>query len=265
MTFAQSILVAALALAVGGTALVGFLDRGTGRNQVVPVDVATLPAPAALEGDAIRSYLLQNPEVVREALVLLEQKRVLEEARADEDRVTAHADAIFEDGFSHVAGNPEGSVTIVEFQDYRCGYCKRAHGEVKALIEADDDIRMIIKEFPILGEDSLRTSQLAIAAKMIAGDQAYAELNDLLMSYGGPINDGALRRLVERVDLDFDELDAASKAQDVQSRIGQTHALGRQLDISGTPTFIIGGKMVRGYIPQAEMARMVELARSLDN
>ncbi len=262
---AQPFLIGALALAVGTTALVAFLDRApaTGPRLVTP---DALPAPAqSVDGDAIRGYILSNPEVIREAMVLLEQKRVLEEARADEDRVTELSDAIYNDGFSHVGGNPNGSVTIVEFQDYRCGYCKRAHGELKDLVDVDGDIRLIVKEFPILGEDSLLTSQLAIAAKISGGDAAYAGLHDLLMTYGGPINDGALTKLAERVDLDLSALREVAKGDEVARRIAATHQLGRELDISGTPTFIVGGKMVRGYIPQAEMQKMVDLARDLQN
>ncbi len=261
----------AAAIALGAVALIDrtpkplpelVADTVVTDTQLLDSQGKTAEAAAAdISGATIRSYLLQNPEVVREALMLLEQKRALEEAQADEAMVSANAAAIFEDGFSHIGGNPEGSVTIVEFQDYRCGYCKRAHGEVKDLIEADGDIRIIYKEFPILGPDSLRSSQLAIAAKIIGGDAAYNRLNDLLMSYGGPLNDAALGKIAAQADLDFAALDETSKSDEVATRIETTHALGRTLEVSGTPTFIIGGKMVRGYIPQAEMARMVDLVR----
>jgi len=209
----------------------------------------------------IRSYLLDEPEVILEAFRLLEEKRVVEEAQTDIDLVKANAEELFSDGYSFVGGNPEGSITLVEFQDYRCGYCKRAHGEVQQLIEEDGDIRLIVKEFPILGPDSMLASELAIATYVTQGDKAYKRMSDALMTYGGPINDETLNRLAQGALVDIDQSRAALTDPEVQRRIAQTRALGGAMKITGTPTFVIGEKIVRGYLPKDQMAEVVALSR----
>lgn len=211
----------------------------------------------------IRAYILEEPEIILEAFRILEQKRVVDEAQADIDLVEQNSDMIFDDGFSFVGGNPEGSITLVEFQDYRCGYCKRAHSEVQALVKEDGDIRVILKEFPILGPDSTRLSELAIATKISQGDEAYKRISDAFMTYAGPINDAAIERLAQSAQVDLTQSLAALEEPDVQKRIDATHELGRVLKISGTPTFVIGEKILRGFLPKDEMAEVVELSRKV--
>ena len=105
----------------------------------------------AIFRDEIRSYLMENPKVIMEAVAVLEQRQGQEQMQADIVLVTNNAEQIFNDGYSFVGGNPEGDITLVEFVDYRCGYCKKAHGEVTKLLKTDGNIRIILKEFPILG------------------------------------------------------------------------------------------------------------------
>ena len=122
--------------------------------------------------DEVRAYLLDNPEVLMEAIGVLEQRQAEAQASSDQELVKANAEALFNDGYSHIAGNPDGDVTMVEFLDYQCGYCKKAFPEVNQLLESDGDIRLIIKEFPILGDPSVMASRFAIAVKQLEGDEA---------------------------------------------------------------------------------------------
>ncbi len=211
--------------------------------------------------DEIRAYILEEPELILEAFRLLEEKRVVEEAQSDVDLVRSNADDLFNDGYSYVGGNPEGSITMVEFQDYRCGFCKRAHGEVQELVAEDGDIRLVVKEFPILGPDSMLTSELAIATLMTQGDAAYKRISDAFMTYAGPVNDEALDRISRGALVDIEASRAALDDPEVQKRIASTRDLGRRLNISGTPTFVIGEKVIRGYLPKEQMAEVVELSR----
>ena len=137
--------------------------------------------------EEIRAYLLDNPEVLMEAIAVLEDREEAERAEADADLVAAHADALFDDGVSWVGGNPDGDVTIVEFLDYRCSYCRRAHPEIAELLAQDSDIRLIVKEFPILGEDSLMASRFAIAVHRLGGDAAYEAVHDMLITQRGGV------------------------------------------------------------------------------
>lgn len=212
-------------------------------------------------GERVRAYLLENPEVIMEAVGLLQQREDAAAAQSDEARVAAHADALTNDEFSWVGGNPDGDITIVEFMDYRCGYCKKAFAEVESLLSADGNIRFIVKEFPILGEQSVLGSQFAIATQLVAGDDAYKQVHDTLMSYNGEITPDTLRSLASTLDLDGDAILARLDDPEVVRRIATNRELGQALDISGTPTFVVQNQMVRGYVPEAQLQMLVDNLR----
>ena len=212
--------------------------------------------------DEVRAYLLENPEVLMEAIGVLEERQAQAQADADAHLVRDHSEALFDDGRSWIGGNPEGDVTVVEFLDYRCGYCRRAHPEVTDLVEADGDIRYIVKEFPILGEQSLLASRFAIATRRTAGDDAYAKVHDALMTLRSDVTRPALERVAKSLDLDAAEIFREMEAPEVEAEIGANMALAQALGISGTPTFIVENQMLRGYLPQSEMERVVEAERS---
>ncbi len=205
----------------------------------------------------VRSYLMENPEVIMEAVALLENREAEAQAQADLNLVGDNADAIFNDGFSWVGGNPEGDITLVEFLDYRCGYCKRAHNEVAKLLETDGNIRLIVKELPILGEQSVIASRFAIATKQLAGDDSYKAMHDALMELKGEVSLPALRRLATTFGLDVDAIEARMDSDEVTMEIAKTRALAQVLDISGTPTFVMQDELLRGYLPYDQMQALV--------
>lgn len=211
--------------------------------------------------DEVRAYLLDNPEVIMEAVELLQNREAEQQARADFDLVTAHADEIFSDGYSWVGGNPDGDIVLVEFLDYRCGFCKRAHEEVATLLETDGNIKLIVKEFPILGEQSVLASRFAVATKQIAGDDSYKAINDALMAFNGDVTLPALRRLGSTFGLDVDAIEAAMNSDAVTAEITQTRALAQKLAVSGTPTFVMHDEMLRGYLPFDQMQALVAQKR----
>ena len=212
-------------------------------------------------GERVRAYLLENPHVIMEAVGVLQQREDAAAAMADQDMIAAQMDALTNDGFSWVGGNPDGDITVVEFMDYRCGYCKKAHPEVESLLSADGNIRFIVKEFPILGEQSILGSQFAIAAHIVAGDDAYKAVHDTLMSYNGEITAESLSRLADSLDLDGAAILAKLDDPEVVRRISENRALGKALDISGTPTFVVQNQMVRGYVPAEQLQKMVDQLR----
>ncbi len=205
----------------------------------------------------VRDYLLENPEILVEMLALLEERQKTT-AAADEDTLIAeHAAAIFDDGFSYVGGNPEGSVTLVEFSDYQCGFCRRAHPEVSELIASDGDIRLIVKEMPILGPGSELAARAAIATLIEDGPEAYARLNDALMSLEGPVTDASLDRAMREAEVDPDAIRPHLQDEEVSRRIAETRELADALQIAGTPTFVFGDRMLRGYVPLEAMRDLV--------
>lgn len=211
----------------------------------------------AIFRDEVRTYLMENPEVIMEAVAVLEERQQQAQVQADQSLVTDNADQIFDDGFSFVGGNPGGDITLVEFLDYRCGYCKRAHGEVAKLLETDGNIRLIVKEFPILGEQSLLASRFAIATKQVAGADAYKGIADALMTLDGEINMRNLRRLASTFGLDAAAIEASMDSPEVTQEIAATRALAQRLQITGTPTFVLQDELLRGYLPYDQMQMLV--------
>ncbi len=212
-------------------------------------------------GERVRAYLMANPEVIMEAVGMLQAKEDAAAQQADQDMVAAQSDALTNDGFSWVGGNPDGDITVVEFMDYRCGYCKKAFSEVESLLSTDGNIKFIVKEFPILGEQSVLGSQFAIATQIVAGEDAYKSVHDTLMSYNGEITADSLRRLADSLDLDGEAILAKLNDPEVERRINANRELGRALNISGTPTFVIESQMVRGYVPADQLQQLVDQLR----
>ena len=210
----------------------------------------------------VRAYLMDNPQVIIEAVNLLEERQAEQAAVADLTLVSDNADEIFNDGYSFVGGNPDGDITLVEFLDYRCGYCRKAHVEVAKMLETDGNIRLIVKEFPILGEQSVLASQFAIAVKQVAGDKAYKNVNDAMMTLNSDINMPTLSRLANTYGLDMDAIAAAMSSPEVAQEIARTRALAQKLSITGTPTFVLQDELLRGYLPYDQMMRVVDDKRS---
>jgi protein-disulfide isomerase len=234
--------------------------------------VSNAPQPAVLAPvtpdrerlDAeFRRYLLQNPEIMVEVFDLLEARQRIAAEAAEADMVRAEARALYDDGFSFVGGNPDGAITVVEFVDYKCGFCKRAHPEMTQLIANNDDIRFIRKEFPILGPESVMASRAALSVLETAGPDAYDTFSDSVMRFGGPINERVLTRFAEEAGADPQAMLDMMDSQTITDRITATRALGQRLDISGTPTFVFGETMVRGYIPLETMEETVARLRRI--
>lgn len=205
----------------------------------------------------VRAYLLEEPEVLQEAIGVLQERERLAEIANDQLLAVTYADALFNDRHSYVGGNPAGDITIVEFMDYRCGYCKRAFSEVEALLAADTNIRFIVKEYPILGEQSVLASRFAVATQLVAGDDAYKAVHDTLMEFRGDITQASMTRLAEILELDAEAIIAQMDSDEVSNIIAANRALGEQMQISGTPTFVIEDQMLRGYVPADAMVAII--------
>lgn len=238
----------------------------TALTLAAPVQALDLSAMSDDERAAfraeVRAYLLENPEVIFEAVAVMEERQADAQTQADGTLVEANREAIFDDGFSWVGGNPDGDITLVEFMDYRCGYCRKALPEVAKLLEEDGNIRLIVKEFPILGEASLISSRFAIAAKHVAGEEAYETVHNALMEFSGDPDDVALTRLAEGLGLDAEAIMALMDSDAVNAEIAKTRELAQRLQITGTPTFVLQDEMLRGYLPAEQMAAMIAEQRA---
>jgi protein-disulfide isomerase len=228
--------------------------------------MAEAPAPVAAPsvdaqfGEQVRAYLLANPEVIFEAVAEFERRNADAQAGMDQALVEANFDALFNDGFSWEGGNPDGDIVLVEFMDYKCGFCKRAHDEVLAFVREDGNVRFILKEFPILGPESDLASRFAISVLHLGGNDAYAEVHDALMRSTDPVTPDAMAELAQDVGLDMADLEAHMQSEQVNTILSTNRALAQRLQISGTPTFVMNTEFIRGFVPADGLA---EVAASL--
>lgn len=214
-------------------------------------------AERAAFGTEVRSYLLENPEVLREVIDVLNQREEAATAANDIAMVQTYADVLFNDPASWVGGNPDGDITLVEFTDYRCGYCRKAHDEVAELVKSDGNIRFIVKEYPILGEASLVSAKFAVAVLQVAGPEAYAKTGEALITLRGDPTVETLQRLATDQGLDAAAIMARMEAPEVANVINANHALGNEMKVTGTPMFVVQSTMLRGYLPLEDMRKIV--------
>ena len=209
----------------------------------------------------VRAYLLDNPDVLMEAIAVLEERRTQDAAQAEIAMLENYRDEIFNDGFSYVGGNPEGDITVVEFLDYQCGFCKRAFPAVEELINSDGNIRFIVQEFPILGDASVLGSRYALAVMSLYGDDAYKTIHDELMLLRGALSPQALSRLSVDQNFDHDDVRAEMENDDITRIIDANRDLAARLQIQGTPSFIMGDSFVRGFLELDQMRQVIASER----
>ncbi|HYG85692.1 MAG TPA: DsbA family protein [Azospirillum sp.] len=206
----------------------------------------------------VRDYLLKHPEVIVEAIEELQRRE-----RADDDRKAAQALAqnrakLFDDPASPVAGNPKGDVTLVEFFDYQCGYCKAVQADVQRLIKDDGKLRFVFKELPILGPASVVAAKAALASRTQGKYEAY---HNALMGHRGQLDEATILKLASSVGLDADRLKKDMDSPDIQQAIAANLTLAEQLGIRGTPGFVVGNRIVPGAIKLDDMKKLVAEAR----
>ena len=210
----------------------------------------------------IRRYILENPDIIFEAADIVRKREAALEVQEDEELIQSNFNEIFYDNYSYVGGNPDGDITIVEFVDYKCGYCRKAAELVRELIAKDDNIRFVVKEFPILGEASLVSSKFAIAVKNIGGPEKYKVAHDILLALTAEPTEIYLRRIAKELELNPEELFEAMQSDLVKKEIDQTGELAQKLQISGTPTFILGDQFLRGFVPLEILAKAIQSERT---
>ncbi|OUR78070.1 hypothetical protein A9Q83_08765 [Alphaproteobacteria bacterium 46_93_T64] len=210
-------------------------------------------------GSQVRNYLLENPKIIREVIERLQVQEAREQADQKSKKLSDYRDELENDGYSYVAGNPNGDITIVEFFDYRCGYCKRAYKDLMKTVNEDGNIRLVLKEFPILGEDSILATRAAIAAEK---QGKYMEYHSNLMNTRGGLSKGRILQIAADTGLDTDQLLKDIDDEEISIKIQKTYQLANSLNITGTPAFVIGGKLSPGAIPAERMKQLVADARA---
>ena len=220
------------------------------------------PATASLDEadqkqvqELIENYILQNPQIIRDAIAALE---IREEAA----RLTAALDLVRQDGDDPVMGNPEGDITIYEFSDYNCGYCKRLFATLMEVLDEDDQVRLVIKEFPILAESSVLAARAGIAAH---NQGHFDSFHRSMMTAGGRIDERLIRRAARQAGVDMDRFDADMESSRTTELLRTTMLAAQQLDIRGTPALVIGDRLVPGAISKSEIMALINELRDAKN
>ena len=199
-------------------------------------------------GQAVRDYLVDNPHVIFEALAAAEGQRLEDEAAADLSLLQERAEMLFGDD-DPVLGNPDGDVTLVVFTDYRCPFCAQMEEDLNALTQADPNLRLVHKEYPILTPDSAKAAAFALAVWQIGGAEAYAEAHHRLYNLRGGFTEASFGRLAEDLGLPKNEVLTLAASPEVATKVGETLALGREFGLDQTPSFVLPHLIVRGAIP----------------
>jgi protein-disulfide isomerase len=202
-----------------------------------------------------------NPQIIIEAVQLLEAQQAAAQATAQSDVLENQRYFLERDPNAPVLGNPEGDVTVVEFFDYNCPYCRRAMAEVQGLLDADQNVRLVYREWPILGEGSVFAAKAALAARR---QGKYEEFHWALMSLKERAEEASVMRLAKEIGLDIEQLRADMEASEVQDHIDTTMRLSQALGFNGTPSFVIGDNLVPGFVEQERLEALVEQVRDKD-
>lgn len=205
----------------------------------------------------VRAYLLDNPEVIFEAVAEYERRNAQAQSEMDQTLIELNAPDIFADDHSFQGGNVAGDLTLVEFIDYRCGFCRRSRPETVAFLADDGQTRLVVKEFPILGPSSTAMSRFAISVLQLNGPEAYDRAADELYAWDGDFTETSVRLLAGDLGLDGEAILSHMDSPDVSAVLEANAALAQRLQISGTPTFVIGdgtgGRLMRGYVRTPEL------------
>jgi protein-disulfide isomerase len=202
------------------------------------------PPQTALD-QAIEQYIRTHPEVIEQSLQALEAKRQEEERRRSKAALATKQNELLHDPASPVSGNPSGDITLVEFFDYRCGFCKRAASAVTQLQKENARVRVVYKDFPILGESSELAAKAALASRVQGKHQAFHEA---LLASKNDLNRDELLHIAADVGLDTQRLEADMAKPEWQAAIDRNRALAKELGINGTPGFIVGTELVPGAL-----------------
>jgi protein-disulfide isomerase len=206
----------------------------------------------------VRDYLLREPQVVFDALQELQRREAEATAARQRAAIAQNQKKLLDDPLTPVGGNPDGDVTLVEFFDYRCTYCRRVVSSLRELLDEDSGLRVVFKDMPVLGPDSVRAARAALASRKQDG---YVPFHFALMA-SDDLSPAGIRAAAKSVGLDPDRLEADMDAPEVNAVIEANYALAQELGIEGTPAFVIGDQLIPGAVEKARLEHLIDEARS---
>jgi len=230
--------------------------------MLVGMSAATPAAEPELPADQIekivRDYLLREPEIIYQALEELQRRQTEAAAARQREAIAANQSELLEAAHTPVGGNPDGDVTLVEFFDYRCAYCRRVVSSMQALLNEDRNLRVAFKELPVLGPDSVRAARAALASR---NQDRYVSFHFVLMA-ADDLSMAGIRAAAASAGLDPDQLEADMDSPEVLAAIEANYALANELGIEGTPAFVVGDQLIPGAVDKGRLEQLIRDARS---
>ena len=214
----------------------------------LPAQAQTAPAQRKEIEQIIRDYLLKNPEVLREALIELQRREKAEE-EASRAKITGDPQSpLFVSDNHAIVGNPKGKITIVEFFDYNCGYCKRALDDLVRLMKGEPELKVVLKDFPVLGPGSVEAAKIAQAVKRQLKGDRFFDYHAKLLGVRGQVGKAQALAAAKELGVDMDRLAKDAESDAVREGIEETMRIGDSLGISGTPAYVVGKEVVVGAV-----------------
>jgi protein-disulfide isomerase len=219
------------------------------------------PQRSAIE-KIVHEYLVKHPEVLQEAMAELQKRQEAAEAERHKTAVKEHADLLFNSPNQVVLGNPKGDVNFVEFFDYNCGYCKRALTDMLTLMQTDPNLRVVLKEFPVLGPGSVEAARVAVAVRMQdKSGKKYLEFHQRLLNSRGQVDGKRALAVAREIGMDVDRIERDMKSGAVENTLKEDFRLAEALGLNGTPSYVIGEEVVVGAVGLGALKEKINNAR----
>jgi protein-disulfide isomerase len=210
----------------------------------------------------VRNYLIAHPEVLEEAMAELSKRQTAAEAEKHATSVATNAEAIFNSPRGVSVGNKDGDVTFVEFFDYNCGYCKRAMSDMLDLMKSDPKLKVVLKEFPVLGPGSVEAAQIAVAVRMQdPSGKKYLDFHQKLLNSKGQADKARALAAAKEAGLDMAKLEKDSASPEVRATIEENFKLAEAMGMNGTPSYVIGKQVVIGAVGLDNLREKIGVAR----
>jgi protein-disulfide isomerase len=220
------------------------------------------PAQRSAVERIVHDYLVAHPEVLQEAMTELEKRQTAAEAVKHKAAVKAHARLLFNSPDQVTLGNPKGNVTFVEFFDYNCAYCKRALTDMLTLMKTDPNLKVVLKEFPVLGPSSVQAARVAVAVRMQdKTGKKYLEFHQKLLGGRGRADAARALAVAKEVGLDMGRLQKDMKSPEVEKTLKQDFGLAEALGLNGTPSYVIGVNVIVGAVGFDALKEQINTAR----
>ncbi len=212
--------------------------------------------------DAVRQYLLENPEVIFEAVDVYNARQEQAALEQSQKALSENRDAIYDDQDAVIVGKVDAENSIVEFVDYNCGYCRKSHNELADVIAANPDTRILVRQLPILSQGSLEGSKTVLAVQKLYGNDAALALHNRLYDEAEKVDAEVALSFAEEAGHDRAKIEEEMEGEAVHNALTASHDLSQKLQIDGTPGFVIGDEVVRGYVPVSQMNQIIQNSKS---